>query len=118
MITALKHTFESTADSIAQSDLNSSLRSITKYAWLSAGGLFALYLYFVGTITFSVIKQETLAQGIKSTVSHMSKEELQYLDAQRTLTIDAALESGFVSVGSISYTVPATAFAWNINDRE
>ncbi len=118
MITALKNTFESATDTLVHSDLNTSLRAITKYAWLSAGALFALYLYFVGAITFSVISQEKFAQGIKSTVSEMSKEELQYLNAQRSLTEDAAYLQGFVSAGPISYTVPATAFAWNINARE
>lgn len=118
MITALKHKIESASTSIALGDLNGSLRSVTKYAWLCAGALFVLYLYFVGAITFSVIKQESLAQNIKSTISQMGKEELQYLNAQKALSEDAAQLQGFVSPHLISYTVPATTFAWNNNARE
>lgn len=118
MITTLKQKFITTSESIAFSDLNGSLRAVTRYAWLSAGALFVLYLYFVGAITFSVIAQESIAQDIKTAVSQMSKEELTYLNAQQTLTEEAARAHGFVSAGSISYTVPAASFAWNINAHE
>ncbi len=117
MITTLKHTISTASTALSISDMNSSLSTVTKYAWLTAGALFVCYLYFVGAITFSVIKQEGLAERIKTTVSETGKEELKYLTLQKTLTKQSAYEAGFVSASTIAYTAPAGSFAWNQNVR-
>lgn len=120
MITTLKRSVVATTQTLSSGDINSTLTTVTRYAWFSAAGLFACYLYFIGAITFSVIKQEGLSQHIKSVLSQTSKEELAYLGTQRSLTEEYAKAQGFVaaSTQSISYTVPASAFAWNFNVRE
>ncbi len=103
---------------ISSEDINHTLGTITRFAWLSALALFASYLYFIGAITFSVIKQESLAQNIKTYVTDMGKEELRYLELQKRLTAGYAIDQGFVTNAPIAYTVPASGFAWNINVRE
>ncbi len=118
MITTFKQTIESASVTAFTGDMNTTLGSVTKYAWVSAGVLFACYLYFVGAITFSVIKQEGLAQEIKSIISNTGKEELAYLTTQKKLNEIYALGEGFVSAEMIAYTVPARSFAWNTNARE
>jgi hypothetical protein len=105
----------SAADALSANDFNSALKSVTTYAWLSAAGLFALYLYFVGAITFSVIKQESLSQQIKTVVSQTSREELKYLNLQKNLSEGNAQERGFIPAASISYVAPLGTFAWNVN---
>lgn len=115
MMTTLKNKIETT--SIAMNDINATFAFISKYAWFSAGALFVCYLYFVGAITFSVIKQQGLANNIKTIVSETSKEELKYLNIQKGLTEIYAQEKGFVSPSLVSYTIPASTFAWNNNDR-
>lgn len=117
MMTTIKNKIETTSTLFAVHDANVTLRSVARYAWLSAGVLFACYLYFVGAITFSVIKQETLSQDIKNTISEIGKYELEYLTAQKNLTEAVAFEKGFVSAEAIAYTVPASTFAWNFDGR-
>jgi len=118
MMTTFKQKIDSVSTTLQLGGINTSLRSITRYAWLTAGMLFACYLYFVGAITFSVIKQESLAQGIKTTISETSKEELKFLNFQKNLTESYAGLEGFVSAPVISYTAPVHSFAWNSNVRE
>jgi hypothetical protein len=115
MMHTIKQRFGSTAHALAVNDFNTTLRLITKYAWLSAAILFASYLYFVGAITFSVIKQASLAQSIKVTMSQTGKEELKYLALQKHLSASYAASKGFVSAPVIAYTVPTRSFAWNTN---
>lgn len=117
-MTTLKQTMATATETLSFADMNQSLKAITRYAWVAAGVCFVSYLYFVGAITFSVIKQESLAQNIKVLVSQMSKDELQYLQLQKRLTQQQAHSSGFVSPSMISYTVPASSFAWNSNVAE
>lgn len=118
MMDTIKRNLGTATDVLHMTDMNASLRAIAKYAWLSAGIFFASYLYFIGAITFSVIKQESLAQSIKTILSETSKEELKYLNAQKNLTEGYARQEGFVSASAISYTAPVSAFAWNLNVRE
>ena len=118
MMHTLKQKISTASGTLSMADMNSSLRTITKYAWLSAGVLFAAYLYFVGAITFSVITQEGLAQEIKTIISQTSKEELKYLHAQKKLSERYAFEAGFVSADAISYTAPVNAFAGNLDVRD
>lgn len=95
-------------------DLNHAVRKIAATAWIASGVLFVAYLYFIGAITFSVVKQRALAQETKQHISTASVEEMRYLIAQKSLTEEFASTSGFVPVGTIAYTAPKTAFAWNV----
>ena len=113
----LKNKIDATSMVFAFHDINDTLKKVSTYAWCVAGLLFAGYLYFVGAITFSVIRQESIAQDIKTVVSEIGTEELRYLKLQKTLTESFALSQGFVSPETIAYTAPASAFAWNFDGR-
>jgi hypothetical protein len=115
MMHTIKERFNSTTHTLTTTNFNTALRLTTKYAWMAAALLFVSYLYFVGAITFSVIKQASLAQSIKETVSQTSKEELRYLELQKRLNSGYAETNGFVSASVVSYAAPARSFAWNIN---
>jgi hypothetical protein len=115
MMHTIKQRFDSTAHALATNDFNTTLKLVTKYAWMTAVILFGSYLYFVGAITFSVIKQASLAQSIKVTMSQTSKEELKYLELQKRLNASYAESAGFVHASTVSYAVPTRAFAWNFN---
>jgi hypothetical protein len=96
------------------SDINQTLRTISKYSWVVAGVLFLGYGYFVGAITFSVVKQQTLEQSIKGLVSDISKQELSYLSAQKDLGLDTASTMGLTPTTVATYAVSRRAFAWNV----
>lgn len=98
-------------------DLNKTLKSITMYTWISAGVLFVGYLYFVGAITFSVIKERELQQDTKALISSMGSQELQYLSTQKNLTKEYAHQNGFIDAATISFATPAKAFAWNVGQH-
>ncbi len=110
MIALIKHKL----DTATVLDFNKALRSVALYAWISAGILFVAYLYFVGAITFSVIKEKGLKEDLKTLVSKMGEEEQRYLVAQKTLTESYALESGFVNPAQIAFALPKRALAWNV----
>lgn len=97
-------------------DMNKTLRMIGTYAWIGAGVLFVSYIYFVGSITFSVIKQRGLEQANKGLISQMSKVELAYLNAQKDLTLDYASTLGLVqaSANTVSFVSAGHAFAFNV----
>lgn len=101
-------------DAAALLDINKILRSVALYAWISAGVLFACYLYFIGAITFSVIKEKGLATETKTLISQMGEEELAYLSAQKTLTESYAASIGFVKPEKVSFAAPKRALAWNV----
>ncbi len=104
----------SKSNTLALPDINKNLKSITFYTWVAAGILFSCYLYFVGAITFSVIKERGLQQETRTLISKMGQEELAYLSMQKKLTQDYALQSGFVNATTISFATPQKAFAWNV----
>lgn len=108
MITALKHRLDNLTD------INKTIRSVTLYTWVTAGACFACYLYFVGAITFSVIKERALQQDTKTLVSNMGQAELSYLTLQKSLTKDYAARAGFIVQPVVSFAVPQKAFAWNV----
>lgn len=93
--------------------INATLRKCSVYTWASIGVLFALYLYFVGAITFSIITQKQLTQQNKVLVSAMSKQELQYLANDKKLTREYAVSQGFVHPDTIAFVPQARAFAFN-----
>lgn len=107
-------TIQNKLDNVGALDINKTLKSIAFYTWIGAGVLFSCYIYFVGAITFSVIKERGLQQDTKALISSMGQEELQYLSSQKNLTKEYALGSGFVPAPLISFATPQKAFAWNV----
>ncbi len=110
MIAKLQHTLGNRGTF----DVNKTLKSIAFYSWITAGILFTAYLYFVGAITFSVIKEKGLQQDTKALISTMGQQELQYLSAQKMLTKEYAIQAGFITANTISFAQPQKAFAWNV----
>lgn len=108
MIASLKHRLDTLTD------INKTIRSVALYVWVGAGACFACYLYFVGAITFSVIKERELQQDTKTLVSSMGKEELAYLTFQKSLTKEYAVRAGYSTEPSIAFATPQKAFAWNV----
>lgn len=99
---------------IAQTyDINRIFRVIRNYAWIGTGVLFASYLYFVGSITFSIIKQQDIQNDIKTLVSSMGRQELLYLQAQKKITEEYAQSLGMAPADVVSFSAPKRAFAWN-----
>lgn len=94
--------------------MNKYLKSVTKYMWMSAGALFICYLYFVGSLTFSIIKQQSLEHSTKVLISSMSTEELAYLSSQKNLTESYAKSIGLVSTTAISFAPGKRAVAFNV----
>lgn len=107
-------TLQQTLPSKGIHDINKTLHSVALYTWISAGVLFSCYLYFVGAITFSVIKERGLQQETKALISSMGQQELQYLSSQKSLTKDYAEQNGFVEASTVSFATPHKAFAWNV----
>lgn len=108
MIATLQHKFNTIPD------INKTIRSVSTYAWISAGVFFACYVYFVGAITFSVIKERGLQQDTKTLVSQMGQQELSYLTMQKSFTKEYALSAGFIPEPVLSFATPQKAFAWNV----
>lgn len=97
-----------------QSNINTSLVSISKYTWAFSGILLASYIYFVGAITFSVVKQQTLTTETKNLISNMSQEEVSYLNSQKVITEEYATSLGFIKDSNIAFSEVKRAFAWNV----
>jgi hypothetical protein len=95
-------------------DINKTLRALVTYVWIGTGAIFMCYLYFVGSITFSIIKQQDLEQINRSLISSMSQEELTYLALQKDLTITEGATVGLVAAPVVSFTASQRAFAWNV----
>lgn len=112
MIKTIQHKIES----VPMHDFNKALRTIGTYAWIGTGVLFVSYIYFVGSITFSIVKQQATQSDIKSLISSMSKQELAYLNTQKTLTENYASELGMVRATVVSFATPKRAFAWNVGN--
>ncbi|HTH92864.1 MAG TPA: hypothetical protein VL576_00045 [Candidatus Paceibacterota bacterium] len=111
MITALRNKFESVAMS---NDINTTLRLVTRYAWISTGALFLCYSYFVGAITFSVINQQALERANRALASTMSTQERIYLQSQQNLTQDYANSIGLVKGTAVAFATAKPALAWNV----
>lgn len=95
-------------------DMNKALGMISTYAWIGTGVLFMCYVYFVGSITFSIVKQQGIQSTMKTLISSMSKQELAYLQTQKTLSADYAATIGMVPATVVSFATPKRAFAWNV----
>ncbi len=110
MINKIKHTVAV----VQAQDMNKSLRHIFTYAWIGTGVFFACYIYLIGSITFSVVKQRGLEQTNKTLISQMSEQELAFLSSQQSLTLASAAEFNLVPAPTVAYTAPTRAFAWNV----
>lgn len=95
-------------------DINKTLKTITLYTWIAAGVLFACYIYIVGAITFSVVKERGIQQQTKTLISTMGHAEFEYLARQKSLTESYAYQQGFVAPQLVSFASPQRAFAWNV----
>lgn len=95
-------------------DINRVFRIIRNYAWIGSGALFVSYLYFVGSITFSIVKQQDIQSEIKTLVSSMGKQELIYLQTQKKLTEEYAYSLGMTAADVVTFSAPKRAFAWNV----
>lgn len=107
-------TIQQKINSFAFEDMNRHIRTVLTYTWIGSGVLFACYLYFVGAITFSVVKQQELARDIKGRISSMSVQEFSYLSQEKNLTESYARAQGFVRAEKTAFAVPRRAFAWNV----
>ncbi|MBP6904776.1 MAG: hypothetical protein KBB91_01825 [Candidatus Pacebacteria bacterium] len=110
MITFIKNKI----DTAGFHDINKTLKSIALYSWVSVSVLFVGYLYFVGAITFSVIKERGLQEDTKTLVSRMGQEELAYLSSQKNLSAQYAQSAGFITADFVSFAPSQKAFAWNV----
>ncbi len=88
-------------------------RRMTRYVWAFSGALFALYLYFVGAITFSVIERQGLEESTKTLISDISAQELRYLEEEKVLTKEFAYSIGLVDAPTIAFTEAHRSFASN-----
>ena len=109
-------TIQNTIESVPMQDFNKALRTIGTYAWVGTGVLFVGYMYFVGSITFSIVKQQGTQSDIKTLISSMSKQELAYLNTQKELTESYASTIGMVPANMVSFATPKRAFAWNVGN--
>lgn len=94
-------------------NLNKVMSTVTKYVWVSSALLFAGYIYFIGSITFSVVKQKDIQNDIKILVSSIGKQELIYLQNQKKLTENYANSLGLKPAESLIFATPKKALAWN-----
>lgn len=109
-------TIQNTIDAVPMHEFNKALRMIGTYAWVGTGVLFVSYMYFVGSITFSIVKQQGTQSDIKTLISSMSKQELAYLNTQKELTENYAATIGMVPATMVSFATPKRAFAWNVGN--
>jgi hypothetical protein len=93
-------------------DYNTILAAGAKFFALGSVALFALYLYFVGAITFSVVHRRNMEETIRMAASNISQEERTYLSAEKTMSRDYALAQGLVAPAHITYTAPKSSVAF------
>ncbi|MDB5188730.1 MAG: hypothetical protein JWM92_328 [Candidatus Nomurabacteria bacterium] len=107
-------TLRNKIESVPASDINRTLGVMMRYTWIGTGVLFVCYSYFVGAITFSVIKQQALEQNTKGLISSMGNQERIYLQTQQTLTENDAATIGLVKSPAVAFAVAKPALAWNV----
>lgn len=96
-------------------DYNAVIRRGIRFFAIGSVVLFAIYLYFVGAVTFSVVHRRNMEENLKTMTSAVSGDELAYLTKEKNLTRDYALAHGMVSPAHVTFTTPKNAFAWNGN---
>lgn len=97
-------------------DINKSLRSLFTYLLISIGIFAGLYFYFVGAITFSIVKEKSIKQETKSLISSMSQEELRYFSLQKKMTREYANQIGLINAPRVSFADSQRVFAWNVGE--
>lgn len=107
-------TLRNKIEAVSATDLNKSLRLLTRYTWIGTGVLFVCYSYFVGAITFSVIKQQALEQNTKGLISSMSTQERVYLQSQQNMTESYASSVGLVKGTAVAFATAKPALAFNV----
>jgi hypothetical protein len=110
----LRNKIDSHLDVIATFDGNKALRATIRYGLIGTGVLFICYSYFVGAITFSVIKQQALEQSTKGLISTMSNQERMYLQTQQGLTQESAAAVGLVQSTAVVFATAKPALAFNV----
>jgi hypothetical protein len=93
-------------------DYNTILAAGTKFFVLGSITLFALYLYCVGAVTFSVVHRRNTEENLKTISSNISQGELTYLAAEKMMTRNYALAQGLVAPAHITYTAPKNDLAF------
>lgn len=63
---------------------------------MSSIGLFAVYIYLVGSITFNVIARKSLENTVVALTSHVNELDLAYLNSINQLDKKYAESNGFV----------------------
>ena len=115
MTTAVvRNKIDSQIEALANFDANKALRLTTKYALIGTGVLFICYSYFVGAVTFSVIKQQALERSTKAVISTMSDQERTYLQTQLGLTQQSAAAAGLVPSTAVAFAVAKPVLALNV----
>ncbi len=107
-------TLQNKMETVSSSDINKTLKLVTRYAWVGTGMLFLCYSYFVGAITFKVISQEALQQANKTLISSMGDQEQAYLQKQVQLNESYASSIGLVKGTAVAFAVAKPAVAWNV----
>lgn len=89
------------------------LRRFIKSLWWVVGVSFVTYLYFVISITFSVVERQGLERNIKDLLSEISIQELRYLAIDRELTRESAYLAGFEEPSKVVFQERNSNFALN-----
>ena len=89
------------------------LRKMTTYCVVGTGVLFGVYIYVVGSITFSVVQRKGLEEQNRILLSDIGMEELRYLAQEKKLTKEMAYSNGLIDAKSLVFTTKQSAFAWN-----
>ncbi|MBP6857605.1 MAG: hypothetical protein KBC11_00190 [Candidatus Pacebacteria bacterium] len=89
------------------------LKKMSTYCFVGTGILFALYMYVVGSITFSVVERKGLEETNRNLLSDIGMQELRYLAQEKRLTKEVAYSTGLIDAKSLVFTTKQSAFAWN-----
>lgn len=112
MINAVKNKIEGTF----YNDINKSLKSVIICSCFFIAIFICLYGYFIGAISFSIIKEKSIKENTRSLVSSISQEELKYFTLQKQLTEEYGKEIGMVKSQNVSYAETQRTFAWNARE--
>lgn len=110
-MTTIQHNLQRAQHAVSHASFKRVISALT----IGVSVLFALYVYLVGALTFSVITQKNIQQQVKNTTSEMSRVELAYLAQEKSLTKEYAKSIGFVENPTIAYTDSTHGLALNTN---
>ena len=69
------------------------------------------YVYFIGSITFSIVARKTLESTMRETASRVSTLEVEYLVLSNKIDIPTGLSRGFVDPSSTIFATRTGASA-------